>query len=50
MKKRFLGLRISNVLMALGCLAAAVLFWLFVKYMGADTEPTALLSTLGGII
>ena len=35
MKKRFFGIRIRDVLMALGCLAAAVLFWLFVKYSEA---------------
>ena len=50
MRKRFFGIRIRDVLMALGCLAAAVLFWLFVKYMGADAEATVALGTLGGII
>ena len=50
MKKKISGIRIRDVLMALGCLAAAVLFWLFVKYTGTEEELTAAISALGGMV
>ena len=50
MKKRLFGIKVRDVLMAIGCLVAAVLFWIFVKYTGSDEVAAAALGTLGGIV
>ena len=37
MNKRFLGIKLSTYLIVICCAAAAVLFWLYVKYI--ETTP-----------
>ena len=44
MNKKILGIKISTYLTVICCAAAAVLFWLYVKYMEAtptDADATA---------
>ncbi len=45
MNRRILGIRIGTVLSVVGCLAAAVLFWLFVKYSEFDSAQAITLMT-----
>lgn len=46
MNKKVFGIKISTILSFIGCLFAAVLFWLFVKYSEFDaSEAAAAVST-----
>ena len=42
MNKKILGVKIGTVISVLVCFAAAILFWLVVKY--AETDPTQTLA------
>lgn len=42
MKKKFLGLKLNTILTVIACLAAAVAFWLLVKYTESPDSVAAL--------
>jgi len=47
MNKKIFGIRIGTILTALLCLGAAVMFWLFAKYL--DDAPTAAVRLCGSL-
>ena len=49
MNKKFLGIRIGTYLTVICCAAAAVLFWLYVKYMEANPYGTEVTAFLRGL-
>ncbi len=46
MKKKNSGLNLGTVLTAVSCLAAAVLFWLFAKYLESDSAAIAFIANI----
>ena len=48
MKKKIFGIKLNTILTVIACLAAAVVFWLLVKYT-ESTEPVAYIKSISDI-